>query len=100
VTRLADIDPESLAVLAAELTDQVGDDAVRAHRAGIRIRPPKPGTALLACRCGRVLDAAQMRRVRQPRTWGSAPAVERIACTPCARAATHNEGGAAWPPLG
>jgi hypothetical protein len=112
VTRLADLDPENLAVLAARLTDQVGDDAVRAHREGIRIRPPAPGAAVLACRCGRILDGADMRRVRQPRAEGSMPAIERIACAPCAAFAEHDpsigeiiraiagEGGATWSPLG
>jgi hypothetical protein len=103
---------EDLAKLAARLTDQLGEELVNAYRDRIRIRPPQPGVAVLACRCGVVLDAADMHRVLQPRVEGSSPAVERIACRVCAAQAMHGlsiatvirelgvEGGGAWSPTG
>ena len=53
-------------------------------RAGLRVRPPKPGRAVLACRCGRVLDAAQLCRpaVRWEGTGGVS--IAPIVCGVCA----------------
>lgn len=52
---------------------------------GIRITPPQPGIAWLACRCGRVLSAGQLHRRRRPRPVGGGALIERIVCADCAR---------------
>lgn len=49
-----------LARLAAEIVDQLTPDD---HT--VVIRRPFPGIAVLACRCGRALDTADMRRRRR-----------------------------------
>lgn len=56
----------------------------------VRVVAPPPGVAMLACRCGRVLDAAQMRRAHPPgrragRGVGHGAVVRRIVCQTCAR---------------
>jgi hypothetical protein len=55
---------DQLAKAAASLIERVGWDAVRAHMPGggrVEVQPPAPGVAVLACRCGRSLDAGDMR---------------------------------------
>lgn len=44
---------------------------------------PGPGRALLACRCGRVLDADQMHRYHPPRHTGRSLAIRPITCLEC-----------------
>lgn len=48
---------------------------------GVEIDPPPPGRALIACACGRVLDARDMHRHR-PRHPGGHP-IARITCRSC-----------------
>lgn len=43
---------------------------------------PPPGRALLACHCGRVLDATDMHRQRSRHP--GAPPIPRITCKDCA----------------
>lgn len=45
---------------------------------------PGLGVAVLACRCGKMLDSADMCRRRHPAQTGAAAAVERITCAGCA----------------
>lgn len=45
------------------------------------VEPPAPGIAVLACRCGAVLDAADMRR-RRGRHPGGQP-IAAIVCKEC-----------------
>jgi hypothetical protein len=83
-----------MAVLAAEIIDQVGAPAVaRAlHRADIQpadLDPhtaPHPGlgVAVLACRCGNAIDQADMRRAHPPRATAHASrAIRPITCPEC-----------------
>ena len=48
--------------------------------------PPRRGTAVLACRCGRMLDAQDMRRETPPRDnpWYAAGGIRPICCPACA----------------
>ena len=48
----------------------------------IRVHPPPPGVAVLACACGRVLDAGEM--VRLPTSRGDARYLRPIVCGECA----------------
>jgi hypothetical protein len=75
---------EDLAKLAARLTDQLGDELVGAYRDRIRITPPGRDAAVLACRCGTVLDAGDMCRRTHRRQKGDAARVDRITCAACA----------------
>jgi hypothetical protein len=45
--------------------------------------PPRPGRTVLACRCGKALDLADMRRL--PRTLGDNVVVRPIVCAGCAQ---------------
>jgi len=98
MTDLPDLfDDVQAAKVAALLLDRVGEAAVRQYRSQVRYPVPKPGTAVLACRCGAMLNAGQMRRRKRGRILqeGEAAAVERIVCADCARA-DHPIGGPAW----
>lgn len=82
-----DLPVEQRARLAARLIDQVGMDAVTPHLPTHAVRAPRPGVAVLACHCGRVLDAADMHRSG---TGGAAEGddpdcltVRRITCKEC-----------------
>ncbi|MGH3566571.1 MAG: hypothetical protein ACRDRH_11180 [Pseudonocardia sp.] len=48
--------------------------------------PPEPGRAVLAYRCGAVLDLADLHRPAYPtaRAPGAAAVITRICCTTCA----------------
>ena len=48
----------------------------------IRVNPPPPGVAVLACACGRVLDADEMHRL--PPSTGDARWLRPIVCEECA----------------
>lgn len=54
------------------------------------IAPPKPGVAVLACRCGKVLDLADMHR--EPRLQGHSTPVRPIVCVDCAAGALARAG--------
>jgi len=60
--------------------------------------PPEPGRAVLACRCGAVLDLTDLHRPAYPtvRSPGAAAVIARICCTTCATLATtqHEPGSA------
>jgi hypothetical protein len=75
---------ERLAQVAAKILDKVGAAAVQAHRERVHIRPPAPGHAVIACRCGRMLNITDMCRRRHPPQTGQAPQIPRITCAPCA----------------
>lgn len=47
------------------------------------IAAPKPGRTVLACRCGKALDLAEMCRL--PRSQGNHTPVQPIVCPDCAR---------------
>lgn len=79
-----DTDTDQRARLAARLTDELGEPAVNRWRDGITVLPPKPGTAVLACQCGRVLNATDMHRPPRPANTGAAPLIDPIACKECA----------------
>lgn len=74
--------------LAAEIVDEVGQAAVDAalgKRApvGTPITTPPAGIALMPCRCGRMLSAADMHRAR-PRYGMAGPVIAPIVCARCA----------------
>lgn len=52
--------------------------------AGVEIDPPAPGVAVMACRCGAVLDLADMHRPPRPGNTGAAPLIDPITCEECA----------------
>lgn len=86
MTDLPDLfDDVQAAKVAARLLDRVGEEAVRQYRSQVRYPVPKPGRALLACACGRMLDAPQMCRRKRTSQDGGSAAVERIVCADCAR---------------
>ena len=85
--------------LAAEIVDEVGPVAVAAalgadevtpdrlvRSKGVVVAPPPAGAAVLGCRCGRVVDAAEL--VWQPtaRHEMAGPVFPRIVCPRCASA--------------
>lgn len=81
-------DPRQLAAVVATLVEQVGWDAVRPHLTGKPpIRAPRPGTAVLGCRCGKAMGLDEMVSLRlreyQP---GDRGGVDRIVCRSCTRA--------------
>lgn len=80
-------DSVDTSIAAATLRRQIdaAQQALAIIDPGIRIQPPAPGVAWLACRCGRVLSAGQIHRRRHPRLAGDAPGVQRIVCVDCAR---------------
>ena len=49
----------------------------------VPVRAPAPGVAMLACRCGQVLDAAQLCRAPRP-PLSTGHALQRIVCPGCA----------------
>jgi hypothetical protein len=73
---------DRLAQIAARILDKIGDAAVNTHRRPRRIRPPAPGRAVLACGCGQVMDADQMRRL--PMSLGDSTFIRPIVCGRCA----------------
>ena len=81
----SDPDAERLAQVAAKIIQRVGEDAVHAHLPRTAVRAPAPAVAVLACACGQVLDAADMRWVGNGRRYGNGdPKIGRIVCPPCA----------------
>lgn len=76
---------EQAAMFAAEILDRIGDQPVSQHRERIRYPVPPPGVAVLACRCGQMLDSAQLRRRPRPGQDGAGALIERIVCGDCAR---------------
>lgn len=77
-----DPDAPRLALVAAGLIERVGEDLVRAHLPQTRVRAPRPGHAVMACRCGAVLDLTDMRRAA-PRQGDTRP-IAPIVCPVCA----------------
>lgn len=83
-----------MARLAAEIIDEIGVapvvEQLGADEVGVRdlipaaFEAPAPGKAVLACRCGTVLDAADMCRYPRPGNPGAAPRIARICCRECA----------------
>ena len=68
----------------------VGEDRVL-REPRVKIDPPEPETAVLACRCGRVLDLDDMVsappvRPEPETTSGEAFLIPRIVCSDCAAA--------------
>ena len=51
--------------------------------AAVRIVPPLPGLAVLACRCGRILALTDMHRPSRPGP-RSGPTIAPIRCSGCA----------------
>lgn len=79
-----DVADRQMARLAAQIIDQVGAAAVAQQAdGGVRIQAPPRGTALLACRCGRVLDDRDMRRKKR-RPTQSHLLIQPITCPECA----------------
>lgn len=79
MTAASDVDDEWARVGAHLLAeDEVLAAAPPVDR--ITVQPPAPGTALIACRCGAVLDAADMHR--QPIGCTTA-VIARITCRSC-----------------
>jgi len=90
-----------MGLLAAQILDEVGREIVDDHlqaiqlsapaltAINIRVKPPRPGRAVLVCgRCGRAVHAHQLRRLPAvPHAPGSAPAIDPIVCNSCARKA-------------
>jgi hypothetical protein len=83
--------------LAAEIVDEVGPVAVAAalgadevtpdrliRGKGVVVTPPLPGVAVLGCRCGRVLDADELRQLPTVRPYKAGPVIPRIVCPRCA----------------
>ncbi len=52
----------------------------------VPIMPPAPGSAVLACRCGRVLSLPEMHRPVATGRRTSGPTIEPIRCRHCATA--------------
>jgi hypothetical protein len=54
-----------------------------------RLAPPPPGRAVLACRCGVMLDLDEMHRPdRGPDRAGTGVRIDPISCARCAREST------------
>lgn len=83
MTALRDLGEDQRARIAAMLIDQLGMPAITPHLPRNRVEPPLPGVAVLACRCGRVIDRRDMRR-RSPRIGDTTP-IPPIVCPECAR---------------
>jgi hypothetical protein len=59
------------------------------HRPNAVLAPPPPGRAVLACRCGAMLDLNDMHRPgRRPDRTRSGILIEPICCARCARGVT------------
>lgn len=97
MTKFADLDDITRARLAAKVVTELGWPAVYEHLDGdhgapvdgvpdgVRITPPRPGRSVLACRCGRVMHAGEMRRQSpRPGRFGNAPRIDPIVCRECA----------------
>lgn len=79
-------DTDALMAIASLAVDRVGRAAIERHRrtTGIVVTPPPAGQAMLACRCGAVLDAAQMRRLVPAGADPRSPVIRPIVCGQCA----------------
>lgn len=81
MTTASDVDDEWARVGAHLLAeDEVLAAAPPVDR--ITVQPPAPGTALLACRCGAVLDADDMHRSYG--RWPGGQSIPAIVCQECA----------------
>lgn len=82
-----------MARLAAEIIDEIGPGPVVEQLGAaevavtaiypMAVEPPARGRAVMACRCGTVMNLADMRRL-EPRYEGSAAVVRPIVCRRCA----------------
>lgn len=82
--------------IAAEIAEEVGLGAVEAVLDTIvaarrdpadpdqGVVPPPPGVAVLACRCGRVIDTSDCRWLPTARPDKAGPVFPRIVCPECA----------------
>lgn len=76
----AALDADDQARIAAQIVTDVGMPAVARYLPEWRAPHPGRGRAVLACRCGRVLDADQMHRPTRPRRPGDAARIDPITC--------------------
>jgi hypothetical protein len=83
----AALDADDQARIAAQIVLDVGLPAVERYLPEWRIDPPRPGVHVLACRCGRALDAADMHRAGTGLAGPNDPdclTIRRITCAECA----------------
>lgn len=86
-----------MARLAAEIIDQIGPAPVLEQLGSDEIGPrdlypmavlaPEPGRAVMRCRCGEMLNLADMRRLEPPRSpsgWPIGAVIRPIVCRSCA----------------